>query len=42
MSDRLLVEVRVNNNNYYYLLQLCCYPLAVVILIYTKHEIGYC
>jgi len=34
----------INNNYYYYycyLLQLGCYPVAVVILLYTKYEIGY-
>jgi len=32
-----------NNNNYnnIYLLQLCCHPVAVVILHVNKHEIGY-
>jgi len=30
-----------NNNNNIYLLQLGCHPVAVVIYMYTKHEIGY-
>jgi len=30
-----------NNNNNIYLLQLGCYPVAVVILYVTKHEIVY-
>ena len=27
--------------NNIYLLQMGCYPVAVVIYMYTKHEIGY-
>ena len=30
-----------NNNNNIYELQLDCYPVAVIIFMYTKYEIGY-
>ena len=41
MKENVTPFTNNNNNNNIYLLQLGCYPVAVVILHYTKHEIGY-